>query len=158
MSFLTKAKYLNATDVARYFLHLSSLNNIKVTPLKLQKLVYFAQAWHLAIKEKELFKDKIEAWTHGPVVPSLYQEYKSYGFGTITPLHDIDSDKYKDEEEETFNLVWELYGEMDGKALENITHSEDPWIKAREGLSLNDPSNNEITTVSLKDYFKEYMN
>ncbi len=149
---------MNATDVARYFLHLSSLNNIKVTPLKLQKLVYFAQAWHLAIKEKELFKDKIEAWTHGPVVPSLYQEYKSYGFGTITPLHDIDSDKYKDEEEETFNLVWELYGEMDGKALENITHSEDPWIKAREGLSLNDPSNNEITTVSLKDYFKEYMN
>ena len=63
---------MDILDVARTFLYMDSMSH-----KKLQKLCYYAQAWYVTIKNKPLFEDDIEAWVHGPVVPSLYSQYKT---------------------------------------------------------------------------------
>ena len=78
----------NVHDVAQFFIGLANeqANNEQgdmMTNLRLQKLLYFAQGWHLARYGKPLFDDDIEAWQYGPVVPSVYNAYKQYGRGGI---------------------------------------------------------------------------
>ena len=77
---------VTASKVANVFLKLAQEKNEELTNLKLQKLVYYAQAWYLAIYEKPLFDDEIEAWIHGPAVPSIYKMYKKFGWKPITTL------------------------------------------------------------------------
>lgn len=67
-----------AMDIAKYF-----INELHPEPLKLQKLLYFAQGFSYAFYDKELFNDDFEAWVHGPVIPSIYHEYKSYEYNPI---------------------------------------------------------------------------
>ena len=72
-------------DVALYFLNRSdSAGSYAITHLKLQKLVYYAQAWSLAVRGEPIFEEHIEAWTHGPVSPDLYRIYRNNGYNTIT--------------------------------------------------------------------------
>ena len=72
----TIKRQITHRDVAEYFLALANETGGTITNLKLQKLVYYAQAWHLANFDKPLFDAKFEAWVHGPVIPGLYEEYR----------------------------------------------------------------------------------
>lgn len=74
----------NPLAIANYFIELAKNDDNLVSPMKLQKLVYFAHGWCLALADKPLINEKVEAWQYGPVVGSLYREFKKYGNEGIT--------------------------------------------------------------------------
>ena len=76
MAYPTKA-------VANYFIDLANAKKIQITPMKLQKLIYFAHGWHLAIIGEPLIDECVQAWSYGPVIDSIYHEFKEYGSGPI---------------------------------------------------------------------------
>ena len=119
---------MKAQDVANYFLTLiddeagDSLSN-----LKLQKLVYYAQGFHLALMNEPLFNDPIEAWEHGPVVPSLYHRFKQHGASPIPPPEGgIDMNAYPEAVRELLDEVFQTYGQYSAWKLRNMTHAETP--------------------------------
>lgn len=123
---------LTARQVADYFLSLvddevgDSLSN-----LKLQKLVYYAQGFHLALTGKSLFEEDIAAWEHGPVVASLYRGFKQHGSEPIpAPEDGIDRNSYPEEVRELLDEVFSVYGQFSASKLRNMTHEEPPWREA----------------------------
>lgn len=142
-----------AKDVAEYFLSLSDPEcGDFISNLKLQKLVYYAQGFHLAMHDKPLFPESIEAWTHGPVIKSLYRQYKDKGANAIEPPEKIDLGKYPEEVKELLDEIWSVYGQYSAYKLRNLTHSETPWIQAYE----QGPSTT-ILQESMKKYFKTLL-
>ena len=154
-------------EISDYFIALAGATGSYISNLKLQKLMYYVQAWHLAIYEEPMFNSKFEAWVHGPVLPELYVDYKSFGY---TP---ISLEKYKDADDcdkyiKTFKVnlgekasfieeVTEEYFGEDAYTLEDMTHKETPWIEARNGLPPDVPSNNIISEDTMKDFYKKYI-
>src|SRR5581483_2943647 len=95
----------------------------------------YAQAWSLAARKKELFQEKIEAWVHGPAIRNVYLQYKRYGFDSIKEdVSEEDVSKIDSEDKKLLDEIWSVYGKFDAAYLEQLTHSELPWQKAREGL------------------------
>lgn len=139
---------VSVLDVAKAFLSIESM-----THKKLQKLCYYAQAWHLALYNRRLIKEQFEAWIHGPVCPELYAEYKNYGWETI-PKEQVLPENITDEIMEFINIVYSTYGGFDGDELEALTHLELPWREARKGLEEWEPSNNIISEETMKRYYK----
>ena len=135
-------------DVADWFLSKESMEH-----KKLQKLCYYAQSWHCALQGKSLFLDVIEAWVHGPVVPTLYQKYKSYGWQKI-PQVKFDERRLSNTVLEVLDAVYSTYGNFSGEQLEALTHSETPWQKAR-GLKLNpyEICTNPIACEDMKEFY-----
>lgn len=142
-------------DVANYFINLSiSEEENPITPLKLQKLCYYTQAWSLVWDDKAIFDDKFEAWIHGPANRELYTKYRSFGYGVITQVdEDFNVGVFYKEEIETMNVVWDAYGRYTGKYLEQLTHQEKPWIAARGNCSNGDYCEVAITLESMKEYY-----
>jgi len=141
-----------AKDIATYFLSLSEPDAGDVlTHLKLQKLCYYAQGFSIAINDTPLFDDPIEAWDHGPVVPSLYHEFKKYGSGALPVLQAEFGVNYDDNTKELLNEIYNIYGQFSAWKLRNMTHEESPWIDA---FKSDDPL---ISHDALKDYFKEQL-
>ncbi len=138
---------ITAHDVAKYFLTLVEEDaGDLISNLKLQKLIYYAQGFHLAIFDKPLFGDPIEAWDHGPVVDSLYQEYKCFGADKIPVPGEVDFSIYDDQTTELLNEVWDVFGQFSAWKLRNMTHEESPWKDTGRGLIIpHDP---------MKEYFK----
>jgi uncharacterized phage-associated protein len=127
-----------------------------ITNLKLQKIVYYCQAWSLALLNDRLFDEEIEAWVHGPAVMSLYQRFKDYGnkaidtADTITdPMVDLD-----EAERLLIDDVWESYGPLSGAQLRNLTHSETPWKNARGGCGEYDSCRNAISETDMRDFYR----
>ena len=145
----------NLEMVVNYFLSKQSM-----TPKKLQKIVYYAYAWCMALlsnmAEGEifyLFEEKFEAWVHGPVCPELYQEYKCYGWGDIDVGHQNLDFKFEPDVEDILKQVWEIYGGYNANQLETITHQEKPWLEARDGFSPSDICKNQIKEDVIYDYY-----
>lgn len=107
---------------------------IPVDPLKLQKLLYYCQAVHLARLETPLFDDQIEAWRYGPVIPEIYNKYKNFGFDTIVVEDDSNANplNLSKEQIKTIDMVLEYYGEMSAIQLVNETHNDEPWKNCYE--------------------------
>lgn len=144
---------LTVEQVADYFLlQVDEDAGDVMTNLRLQKLVYYAQAWHLAIAEKPLFQDDVEAWVHGPVVPFLYYAYRDYGWQPI-PRPDRDAVAMDDQTRELLDEVWDTYGQFSAKALENLTHSEDPWRDARSGYEPGALCREVISQAAMRLYY-----
>ncbi|MBC9912331.1 Panacea domain-containing protein [Chitinophaga varians] len=131
-----------------------------ISPLKLQKLVYYAQAWHLAIFNQPLFNEPIQAWVHGPVVPSLYQRFKDNCRDCLIGINTngLEKTNFPSETEDLLNEVYSIYGEHSASYLEQLTHREMPWIKARKGVPLYQRSEEVITVESMIDYYKALRN
>lgn len=117
----------------------------QITPMKLQKLVYYAHAWHLALfDDSPLIKDRIEAWKYGPVIPTLYSEFREFGDNPITRFAielDWDSmelvpDRIQDDDAKTRKLVekiWDRLGGLTAIQLSSMTHQpNEPWFKVRK--------------------------
>jgi uncharacterized phage-associated protein len=121
-----------------------------MTALKLEKLVYYCQAWSLVWDEAPLFTERIEAWAGGPVVPALY--YRHRGQFEIKEW-DGNPDALSQAQRETVDAVWKYYGSKTSQWLSDLTHREDPWIKARTGLAPLERGNREITTASMAEYY-----
>lgn len=137
-----------AIDVANWFLAMQDEDaGDVISNLKLQKLVYYAQGFHLAILDRALFRATIEAWAHGPVIPSLYHNYKKYGSGSIPPPDHFDFSIFKPDSLEVLSEVYSVFGQFSAWKLRNMTHEEPPWKFASEGSGI-------ITHDSMKEYFK----
>ncbi|MED1085491.1 Panacea domain-containing protein [Bacillus mycoides] len=147
--------------VAAYFLYKSQNDlrpNTSITHLKLQKLVYYAQAWHLAILGKRLFNERLEAWVHGPASPDLYRTYRPYGYQVITAyIHNSDVQGFSKQSLMVLDGVWQIYGDKDAKELEKLTHSEEPWLRARQDVAPDVSSDNEIYIEDMKSYYSKYL-
>ena len=121
-----------------------------ISNLKLQKLLYYAQGCFLAATDKPLFNDDIVAWQHGPVVESVYHEYKRNGAGGISYDEDFDSSAFSQEENELLTEVYDVFGQYSAWKLRNMTHNESPWIET--------PQSEVIPKEKIKEYFKrEYL-
>ncbi|MEN9852272.1 MAG: hypothetical protein RI996_215 [Candidatus Parcubacteria bacterium] len=148
----------DALAVAEYFILKAREQKCYVTNKKLQKLVYYAQAWSLALNNRKMFDEKIEAWVHGPAIREVYSEYKKHGFSSFTKRVNISLiETISDKNKLVLDSVWAVYGKFDGDYLEMLTHSEMPWQKAREGLSSTDNSDNEISTIIMKTYYSDKL-
>lgn len=122
-----------ATDIAAWFLgNIDREAGDSITHLKLQKLVYYAQAWSLALRSEPLFDEDLQAWAHGPVADSVYQQFRTAGWDALeapSAMPDIapaDADHLA--------TILATYGDFSAKHLERMTHAEAPWLEARRGL------------------------
>ena len=147
-------KEFNALDVANYFLSLVDDNAGElISNLKMQKLVYYAQAYYLAINDAPLFNEEIEAWMHGPVIPDLYHLYKSYGDLAIPKPENIEFTRYSEDVKDFLNDIYRVFGQFSAWKLRNMTHSEAPFIETYDkggGII-----SNELMTNYYKDYVKK---
>ena len=136
-------------DVARYFLSKEPMSH-----KKLQKMCYYAQAWHLANYDERLVPNRFEAWVHGPVSPDLYFRYRDWGWENI-PLYRDEVD-FEDEGVSSFlDEVYKVYGDYNADELEKITHKEMPWRNARKGIPAGAYSRNPILLNDMKEYYRE---
>ncbi len=148
--------------IADYFIALSNERQSPITNLKLQKLVYYAQAWHMALLERELISEDFQAWVHGPVIPALYNEYRANGWKPIT-RDDLTPDAFNKIQEQlpadTQKLLqdvrYEYFG-LDAFELEKLTHNEDPWLITRKGLPDDAPSDRIIDKALIKGYYSKF--
>ena len=118
----------NAIDIAKKIIcktdveHGDTLSN-----LKLQKLLYYMQGFHLVFFDEPFFNESIEAWTYGPVVPVVFQEFKKYKKRSINPDNYHDDLVLTDDEQQMFDMVYSEYNRYSAVALMNMTHTEGPW-------------------------------
>lgn len=122
-----------------------------MTTMKLQKLVYYSQAWSLVWDEEPLFSERIEAWANGPVCPVLYDAHR--GVFRISEVPQGDSSKLNVPQRETIDAVLEFYGPKSAWWLSDLTHQESPWINARKNLSSGERGNKEITHAEMAEYY-----
>jgi uncharacterized phage-associated protein len=134
-------------DVAAYIL----AKQRPMSTWKLQKLVYYSQAWHLAWDQERLFDAPIEAWANGPVVRALYQRHR--GQFSVDAWRWGDPDRLTATERATIDIVLRDYGRLTGRMLSHLTHQEAPWRQAREGLEPTAPSQREISAESMFDFY-----
>lgn len=144
--------------VAERILETLILNEVQsITHLKLQKLIYYCQAWSLVFYERRLFQENIEAWVHGPVVPSVYHFYKRYGYSDISVNSRDAGESYLDKQAiEVIDIVCNVYGRFTPKYLEHLTHSEFPWKNARNGLIPSKKSNRVISSLDMREYYSKF--
>lgn len=141
----------SAKNVAEYFLCKSEPEvGDFISNLKLQKLVYYAQGFHLAMHGNPLFDEQILAWEHGPVVEKLYHYYKEHGASAIPPPEKFDTEIFSPQQKELLDDVYKVYGQFSAWKLRNMTHSERPWIETTYGQ----PISNDL----MAEFFKDYIN
>lgn len=139
---------VRAIDVADYILdRLGSMS-----AMKLQKLVYYCQAWTLAWTDDALFPEEIEAWANGPVVRELYKKHRG-SFRLEKNFFGGNIDNLSGEQRMNIKKVLTFYGPKDPQWLSNLTHLESPWKDAREGLEPGDRGCSVITKQAMQDYF-----
>jgi uncharacterized phage-associated protein len=133
-------------DVANYFLALAAQEDGElISNMKIQKLVYYAQGFCLAIRGEPLFPEGIEAWTHGPVVPTLYHAFKAYGSNAIEPPDKFNFTAFDEKDQALLDNVYAVYGQYSTAGLRALTHEDPPWKNAVEG--------GVISLAAMKDYF-----
>lgn len=120
-----------------------------ISNLKLQKLLYYAQGFHLAIKGAPLFTDPIVAWRHGPVVRSIYSKYRGSGAAALPTPDDFDPEAIDSEAQAVIEEAYGVYGQYSAWGLRNLTHEEAPWRDT--------PADQEIPLEAMRRYFAENL-
>jgi uncharacterized phage-associated protein len=124
------AKY-RAKDIANYFIWKAAAEGgERISNLKLQKLIYYAQGLHIILYGKPLFQDEIRGWSYGPVVPELYSLYKKYGSGGIPPDRDFDANSIDEHTRGFLDEINVVFGQFSALRLLEISHSDQCWIDA----------------------------
>lgn len=143
-------------SVAIYIL----IKSKEITPLALQKILYYAQAFYYVFFGKFLFEDDCEAWVHGPVYVSIYYKYKDYGYNPIEKNIICDDIKLNlsENEKEVLDNVIKYFGCYSGKILESMTHSERPWALTRNDYNSDEASQHIIKKELIADYFNNIKN
>jgi uncharacterized phage-associated protein len=158
-----------AQEIAEYCIYYFSAKNEPITNLKLQKILYYVQAWHLVYFDKDpLFPDEPEAWANGPVYRSVYNVYKKYSVNIIK----VDSNPETIDKElsemgkklaltkrqlQLINDVLNKYGSIPTFSLVHLTHSEGPWNNARRGIREFQSSSNPIHHSDMFAYYSNQL-
>jgi uncharacterized phage-associated protein len=140
-----------AENVADHLLALADERGVEVNNLKLQKLLYYAQAWHLGRFGSPLFPEKFQAWSTGPAIPALYWKYKPWSIRHIgthgePPVFDAAINQLLRE-------VADEYMPIDEYDLASLTYRETPFRNARGGVDLSEPCEAELSETDMRDYF-----
>ena len=124
-----------------------------ITTMKLQKLVYYCQAWSLAWDGAPLFDEEFQAWANGPVCPELFAMHR--GLFVVSPnmFKEYSDYPFTDDQIETMEVVINDLADKTPQWLSELTHSERPWKDARKGCTLGDSCENIITKDSMQDYY-----
>jgi uncharacterized phage-associated protein len=133
-----------AIEVARWILYVAARRDISLSPLQLQKNLYYAQGYSLGMGGGKLFDEPIIAWEHGPVVPEVYRYFKDYGGNKITPVKEV---VIPDEVAGIIDVVVSEKGEKSAANLRNATHREMPYSTT--------PMNQEISLQKLEEFFAD---
>ena len=154
-------------DISRYLINYCNTKDYDLSNLKLQKILYFIQAYYVSktATKEPCFRDRIEAWDFGPVVPRAYHEYKKYGSTNIPPITtyiEIDDNDFwqskiveyndkvlADTDKEIIDRLVDNFSRFSTTALVRITHSQLPWIEAYGRRD------NVITVEAMRKYFNE---
>lgn len=165
---------VNASSIANYFIERAEKEDNPMSLMKLVKLVYIAHGWSLALLNKPLldWSEKVEAWKYGPVIPSLYHEFKRFGASPfpkgIRSIYFLPDDREKPVElkphfeyeyTKVLNIVWELYGNKTGTELMKLTHQNDtPWSNSYQEnekyISISDDKIKEHFTALIQELTK----
>lgn len=160
---------MKASELAKYVVTFFDDKGDPITNKKLQKLLYYIEAWNL-VYLKSIFNEDIEAWVYGPVVPEVYREYKKHGYSHITrkypknssPSHELKllekKLNFSDAQKELIEAVLEKYGAMSSFQLERLTHSEKPWLEARGDCGPIDRCFTAINRKTMKEYYSSLVN
>ena len=140
-------------DVAKYIL----VQMGEMTSMKLQKLVYYSQAWSLVWDNKPLFDSQIQAWANGPVVPDLYNQHKGMFIVNKSTFKNGNPKNLSDVEIETIDAVLSLYGKKSAPWLSELTHNEAPWKNARYGLRPGEMGSREIKQSEMYEYYESLI-
>ncbi len=138
----------NVFDTAKYILERYG----SMSAMKLQKLCYYSQAWSLVWDDSPLFDEDFQAWANGPVCPELF--FKTQGKFLAKASDETGGEgNLSDNQKDTINKVLDYYGVHNAQWLSQLTHMEDPWIKARAGVSPGSGCVNIITKASMAEYY-----
>jgi len=166
------SRAFDSKAVANRFLDIADAAKKPLCPMKLQKLTYFAHGWHLAFKDAPLINEMVEAWTYGPVVPSLYHEFKEFGRSPIderatrsrlegsklkilTPTLEEGPADCLNFAKSLLDQVWTVYGKYSAFQLSNMTHAPGtPWHQIWQEHKGQLPRGIDIPQDRIRDYFK----
>lgn len=154
-------KMVDSIELSKYILASAG----SALHLKLQKLVYYVEAYHQAYFDQALIEDEFEAWLHGPVSRRLWNHYKQIAniydpiMCDVEPEKAIDAfrGKVTEDQLELIDDVLKEYGHESAYALECLTHSEEPWIRARKGYAPDDRCEEVIDKNIMKEFYKQYL-
>lgn len=138
---------VSAHDVAAYILK----ERGPLSAMKLQKLVYYSQAWSLVWDDRPLFAEAVEAWANGPVVRELYErhrgrfELREWPWGNAAAVGG--------DARETVDAVLGYYGPQSAQWLSDLTHREAPWLEAREGVPEGERGSSQISLATMAEYY-----
>jgi uncharacterized phage-associated protein len=126
-----------------------------LTNLKLQKLLYYSQAWHLALTGKPIFSEDFEAWVHGPVVPSQYHRFKNHEWRPI--MDEVGKPDLPADLVSHLVEIVDVFGSETATALELMTHEEKPWINARGNIPIDQSCNTVIKKDVMLNYYRSML-
>jgi|ERR1700683_1195245 uncharacterized phage-associated protein len=161
----------DAKLIANYFLEKAKAEDKNLTPMQLQKLVYFAHGWYLALFGQPLIKEPVQAWSYGPVIPSLYQEFKRFGDQNIDKLatsskfsglkfsiaepsvENIENPEEREKLKQFLDRIWQVYSPYTAIQLSNLTHvANSPWTLAL--ANSNGARGTIIQNENIRSYFQ----
>ena len=140
---------VSVLDVAEYILEKQGA----MTTMKLQKLVYYSQAWSLVWDEEPLFEEPIEAWANGPIVRKLFEAHRGY-FKIYPGIIKGNPHKLNITQRETIDAVLESYGPRTSQWLSDLTHSERPWLEARWGMQPGERGSRIISLEAIAEFYE----
>ncbi|EMX52731.1 TPA: Panacea domain-containing protein [Escherichia coli] len=140
-------------SVADYLLCFAQEHGDVMTPLKLQKMVFYADAWYMALNGgQELIPDQFEAWVHGPVARELYSRFADYKWRPID--EEIQCPELSEEIKKHLDEIYQVFGGYSAYELEQLTHQEKPWLLAREGVPADAPCRNVIDKKVTAEFYR----
>lgn len=160
---------MTAMDLAHIVTHYINQKGDSVSPKKLQKLLYYIDAWHYVHLGKPILEEDFQAWVHGPVLPSLYHELKQYGFNNLEVIaeeHDtvdreveavIEKNGLTDEQLGLIYSVLDTYGTMSSFQLEILSHKEAPWLEARGETKPHESCKTKISKERMREFYSSII-
>lgn len=136
-------------DVAKYITEKTGV----LSAMKLQKLMYYSQAWSLVWEEEPLFDEDFQAWANGPVLPSLYQLHRGMFKVDDSLFHEANSANLASTERKNIDIVLNFYGDKTAQWLSSLTHQENPWLDARDNIPIGAPSSAIISKAAIHEYY-----
>lgn len=160
---------MKANDLGHIITYKLNSKGITVSPKKLQKLLYYVEAWNLVHLNTPIIDEEFEAWVHGPVLPSVYHKLKEFGFNNIEVVNDeldsvdeeiekiISDNKLTEDQLELIDSVINKYGGLNSFQLEMLTHNEQPWLEARGNTPPHERCNSIISKTKMKEYYSSVV-
>lgn len=150
---------ISPIQLSKYVIDYVSKISGDTSHLKLQKLLYYIESWHLVYCEQPLFSQEFQAWVHGPVIREVWDHYKDKSIlNGILPKEEVDynlGDILSDEQVELIIDVLDEYGKHTAYHLECLTHDEQPWKEARRGYGASDRCEKTISKITMRNYYRE---